>query len=147
MKECARVRRSLSRYLDKETGDPETVMVRTHLDKCSSCEGELSRLARIKELIQSKERKTLPQDYLVSRLREEIALERSAGEKLSWLADMGDFSRRLIPVPVSLIVLSMALFILIPGQKINKSSLEDMLLSKTAVTTDTALGLILGSQD
>lgn len=117
MKECARVRKLLSRYLDKETGDLDAAMVRTHSDNCAFCNAELSGLVRIKELIQGKERKTLPRDYLVSRLHEEIALEQRYEERLSWLADMGNFSRRLIPIPVSIIVLSMVLLIFIPGRK------------------------------
>ncbi|MCK9595183.1 MAG: zf-HC2 domain-containing protein [Candidatus Omnitrophica bacterium] len=147
MKECARVRRLLSCYLDRETNDLDTVLIKAHLDNCSSCKGELSGLARSKEFIQAKEWKVLPQDYMVRRLREAIALERMAGVRFPWLADMAIFSRRLILVPVSLIVLSAAFFILSPGQKADKYSLEDMLLSKTTVTTETALGLILGSQD
>ena len=147
MKDCVRVRRLLSRYLDRETNDPDTVLVKGHLYNCPLCKAELSGLSAAKNLIRAKERKTLPQDYLVRRLREEISLERMGAERFSWLADMGNFSRRLIPVPVSMIVLSAAFLILSPGQKADKHSLEDTLLSRTAVTTDVALGLILGSQD
>ncbi len=145
MKECRKVKRLLSRYLDKETGNADSALIRAHLDNCSFCRKELLGLSRVKELISGKERKVLPQDYLVYRLREEIAGQQHAEEKLSWIAGMGNFSRRLIPVPVAVIVLSIVFLISISKQQVSEYSLEEHILSGTQTTTETALGLILGS--
>ncbi len=148
MKECAKVKRLLSRYLDKETSNTDTALVEAHLDICPFCKKEFSALARAKKFILEKERKTLPQDYLVYRLREKIASEqRVTKQGLSWLADMGNFSRKLIPVPVTAIVLSLAFLILSSGQQTSKYSLEEHMLSGTQTTTATALELILGAQN
>jgi predicted anti-sigma-YlaC factor YlaD len=147
MKECAKVQRLLSRYLDKETGNTDTALVKAHLDTCSLCNKELLELSRLKKLISEKERKILPQDYLVCRLREEIAGEQHAEKRLSWLVDMGSLSRRLIPIPIAAIVLSIMLMIICPKQSVSKYSLEDNILSGTQTTTETAVRVILGTQN
>ena len=94
MKECRKVKRLLSRYLDKETSTAESAMVAAHLDSCLVCQKELLELTRVKELILGKERKSLPEDYLVYRLREKIASQERPARKFSWLAGMGDISRK-----------------------------------------------------
>lgn len=147
MKECIKVKRLLSRYLDKETGEAETTLVATHLNSCPLCKKELLELSRVKELVSGKERMTLPESYLVCRLREEIAREQRTRKRL-FLGNIGNLSRRLIPIPVATIVLSIVfLFLISTGQKVSESSLEDNLLSGTPVTTEAALGVILGVQD
>lgn len=147
MKDCIKVKRLLSRYLDKETGEAETNLVETHLNSCPLCKKELLEFSRVKELVSGKERMTLPENYLVSRLREEISRQERHRKRLS-LIDLGNLSRRLIPIPVATIVLSLLFLLLISaGPKVSKSSLADNLLSGTPVTTEAALGLILGGQD
>ena len=147
MKECIKVKRLLSRYLDKETGEAETTLVATHINTCSLCKKELLELSRVKELVSGKERITLPESYLVCRLGEEIAREQRTRKRFS-LGNIGNLSRRLIPIPVATIVLSIIfLFLISAGQQANESSLEDNLLSGTPVTTEAALGVILGVQD
>ncbi len=147
MKECLKVKRLLSRYLDKETGETETNLVETHLNSCSLCKKELLELSRVKELVSGKERLILPENYLVSRLREEITRQERRRKRLS-LIDLGNLSRRLIPIPVATIVLSLLfLFLISAGPKVSEFSLADNLLSGTPVTTEAALGLILGGQD
>jgi len=147
MKECIKVKRLLSRYLDKETGDADSALVEAHIDICPLCKKELSELSRIKELILGKERRTLPEDYLVCRLREKIASEQYTEKRLS-LVGIGSLSRRLIPVPVATIILLITfLFLISTGQQVSESSLEDNILSGAPVTTEAALGLILGVQD
>ena len=94
-----------------------------------------------------KEKKTLSQDYLVCRLREKIASEQYTEKRLS-LVGIGSLSRRLIPVPVATIILLITfLFLISTGQQVSESSLEDNILSGAPVTTEAALGLILGVQD
>lgn len=146
MKECVKIKRLLSRYLDKETGSVDTALIEAHLDSCSLCKQELSGFARVKGIILERQRKALPQDFLVCRLRGKIVSERLAsGEGFSWLEAMGNLSRRLMPVPVSAIALLIALLILTSGQQVSSYSLEERILEKTSVTTETALGLILGA--
>lgn len=147
MKECAKVKKILSRYLDQEAGPADAVLVRTHLEDCPLCEKEFLELSRAKELITGKKLKILPQDYLVCRLRERIASQQQdAQEWFSWLAGMGNLSRRLIPVPVTAVLLSLALLILTSQQPTISYSLEEDMLSGTQTTTATAAGLILGMQ-
>ncbi|MFA5143439.1 MAG: anti-sigma factor [Candidatus Omnitrophota bacterium] len=146
MKECAKVKRILSRYLDKEANSADAAMIEVHINICPSCKKELSGLSQVKGLIVGMERKTVPQDYLVSRLREAIAYVRHAREKLS-LAGMGSFARKLIPVPVAAIIVSIAFLMLTSTQAVTESSIEEHIFSGNAATAQTALGLILGSQN
>jgi len=148
MNECGKVKRLLSRYLDKETGDTDNTLIKAHLESCSFCKKELLGFVQVKEFILGKEHKVLPQDYLVCRLREVIAGEQClVKQRLSWLSGIGSFSRRLIPVPVTVIVLSLAFLILNSRQQVSKYSLEEHILSGTRTTAETALGLILGVQN
>ena len=148
MKECIKVKRLLSQYLDKETSSIDTTLIEAHLDNCSFCKKELLEISRLKELILGKERKTLPQDYLVYRLRGKIASEQCvARQGFSWLAGMGNLSRRFIPIPVTAIVLSLVFLIFSPREQTIKYSLEDHILNGGQTTTENALGLIMGVQD
>jgi predicted anti-sigma-YlaC factor YlaD len=145
MKECIKVSKLLSRYLDKEASCADNLLIEAHLDKCLSCKKELLELSRIKELVLGKERKTLPQDYLVCRLRQNIADERCIIKQgLSWLSGIGDFSRKIIPVPVAVIVISLVFMILTSKQQLTEYSLEEHVLSGAQTTTETALGVMLG---
>jgi predicted anti-sigma-YlaC factor YlaD len=144
MKECAKVQRLLSRYIDKEAAPAETVLVEAHLGACPLCKNEFAELSRNRELIVERQRKVVPPDFLISRLRADITRERlEAGHGVSWLEGIGILSRRLIPVPVAAIAL-LVLFLIVcgNGQK-NSVSLEEHILSGTQTTTETALGLIL----
>ena len=146
MKECAKVNKLLSRYLDKETGDADTIMVEAHLSSCSLCKKEFEALIKAKELVAATQRKALPRDYMVSRLREKITIGRhTIGDLI--LAHMGRLARRLIPVPVAAIALSVAFLIFMSAQSASKHSLEDYMFSGTPATTEAALELILGTQN
>ena len=146
MKECIRVKRLLSRYLDKEISNSDVALVETHTDICPLCKKELLELSRVKEIMLGKEKKTLPQDYLVCRLREEIAGRQYTEKRLS-LTGIGSLSRRLIPVPVATLVLSITfLFLTSTTQQVSEASLEDNILRGIPITTEVALGLILGVQ-
>jgi predicted anti-sigma-YlaC factor YlaD len=146
MKECAGVKRLLSRYLDQETGMADTVLVKAHLDSCFFCKKELTELSRIKEFILGKKHKSLPQDYLICRLREEIVSQQHAEERLSWIAGMGNLSRRLIPVPATAVLLSLVFLILSFQQPPISYSLDEHMLDGNQTTIVTAAGLILGAQ-
>jgi len=146
MKKCAEVKRMLSRYLDKEVNNADKAMVEVHLAGCLPCREELSELIRIKGFVSKAKRRTLPQDYLISRLREAIACAQYAKKKLS-LTGMGSFARKLIPVPVAAIIASMAFLMLTSTQAVTKTSIEDHIFSGSAATTETALELILGTQN
>jgi predicted anti-sigma-YlaC factor YlaD len=145
MKECVKIKRLLSRYLDKEAGAGDTALIKAHLEHCSICRQELNELSGIKEFISNKEPKTFPPDYLVCRLREDIAREQGAFDpRLSWLTVVGNLSRRLIPVPVSAVLISLLFLILVSSQPTSGYSIEEHMLSGAQTTTSTALGVILG---
>ncbi|HNW39580.1 MAG TPA: zf-HC2 domain-containing protein [Candidatus Omnitrophota bacterium] len=146
MEKCAKIKRLLSRYLDKETAASDTSLVQEHLDSCIFCKKELAQLVRAKEFVSGKVRQILPPDYLVCRLREKIASQKQAEEKFSWVAGMGILSRRLIPVPVTAVLLSLVLMILSFQQSASSYSLEEHMLSGNQTTLITAAGLILGTQ-
>jgi len=147
MSECRRVKKILSRYLDKEAGEADTAFVEKHLDTCDRCNKEYSELFKVKQLMLAKERKSLPADYLVLRLKKEIASQEYAERIPSWLTGMGNLSRRLIPVPAAVIALSLVFLILSSRQELSASSLEEHILSGNQTTTETAARLILGVQD
>ena len=147
MKECEKIRGILCRYLDNETSAADTAFVREHLKMCPLCEKELADLGKIKVLIEKKERKSLPENYLLNRIQKEIAGLALRQERLPWVAGLGIISRRLIPVPVTAIIIAMVFLLLSFGQPASSYSLEEHLLSGEQTTTETALGLILGVQN
>ena len=147
MNKCTRAKRLLSRYLDKETSSIDNKFIETHLNDCFLCKNEFLEFSKIKNIIEGKERKILPQDYLIFCLREKIDKERNEKERFSWLVDINNFSRKLMPVPVTVIVAMIVFLIFSPSHYVNKSSLEERMLSGTSITTQTALELILGIED
>lgn len=145
MSECKKIKRLLSRYLDKEISEEDSVFIKTHLERCSFCMNELLALNRVKDFVLKKERKSFPPDYLFDRLNEEISRKKDAEGSLPWIVAIGNLSRKLIPVPVTAIVLSMAFLLLISRQQADKYSLEEHLLDGSQTTTEIALGVILGA--
>lgn len=146
MRECAKVKRALSRYLDKEASDADIVMVERHIADCYLCRKELFGLNSARKLVLGVERKSLPQDYLVSRLRGDIARVLYEDRKVS-LAGMGSFARKLIPVPVAAIIVSAVFLIFTYTRPVIGYSLEDHIFSGASATSETALELILDSQN
>jgi len=147
MKECGRAKKLLSNYLDKEISGIDADFVKNHLDICHICNKDYAGLLNVKQLMLGKERRTLPEDYLVSRLKEKIASQQHAEENMSWLTGLGNLSRQLIPVPVAAIALSVIFLIATSKQQISIYSLDEHILSGSQTTTETALGLILGTQN
>lgn len=147
MRECRKAKKLLSRYIDKETNSMDAVFVKEHLETCQICNKEYAELCKVKQLMLDKVRKSLPADYLVCRLQEQIARQSCAEERFSWIAGMGDLSRRLIPIPTAIIVLSLLFLIFSSGQPENGDSLTEQLLTGEQATTETAVRLILGTQN
>lgn len=142
MNACVKVKNLLSRYLDQETSQADTAFVEAHVHTCPLCRKELSALAQVKNVITTRQRKALPEEYVVSRLREQLDAERVMEQQPSWLENIGGLSRKLIPVPVGVIAVSLIFFMLISGQQVK--SLEDSLLNADSTTTEMALDVILG---
>jgi anti-sigma factor RsiW len=105
MLNCKNVKKLLSRYIDAETDEATALELKAHFEGCPSCARELSELNALKIALVKKERKSLPEDYLIYRLRERLRSEETVSPR--WLLDMGNLSRRLIPVPVAVIALSL----------------------------------------
>ncbi|MDD5746376.1 MAG: zf-HC2 domain-containing protein [Candidatus Omnitrophica bacterium] len=146
MNDCAKVKRLLSRYVDKEISPADSGRVKEHLVRCAGCRRELSEYSRIKQLVSAQERKELPPDYLVSRLREKIAGQPDSPSDVFW-SGLGNLARRFIPVPAAVAVVSIVLMIAGPWPQTGNVSFSDNLLNDVPVTTETALGVILGFSD
>jgi len=144
MNACARVRKLLSRYIDREAGDADTAFIEAHVAVCFSCKKELRELSCVRELLLRKERRTLPEGELARRLLREVLRQRSGQEGFS-PGGMGYFARRLIFLPAIGIALSAAFLILVPRQT-NRYSWEEHILSGTPTTTAMTLGLLLGTR-
>ncbi len=99
MRECAKIKRLLNRYIDKELDRQGSSRIEGHIKECASCKEELDKLYIVKGLIENRQRKSLPEDYLIYRIRERIRVSLQEGPKLQWLFDMGSLSKKLIPVP------------------------------------------------
>lgn len=142
MRECKKVKRLLSKYLDKEASIEDNILVEKHIEECFFCKNELSEFSSAKWLLRSKERKFLPQDYLVNRLRERLSRESYLEEKLSWFSAIGNFSLSLIPVPVVAIAVVVLLMISSPVSYVDKNSLNYSMLSSKTITMQTAVDLV-----
>lgn len=147
MNDCRKTKKLLSRYLDLEINLKEVTFVKEHLKQCPLCNREYEELLQLKRLLLEKERKTFPLDYLVLRLREEIAGQESLKERISWIESLGNLSRRLIPVPVTAIVLTLVFMIFSLKQPISEYSIEEHILSGAQTTTEIAARLILGIEN
>ncbi len=144
MNACARTRRLLSRYIDKEATKKEAVFIETHVAGCFFCQKELREISCIKEVLFKKERRALAEGELTKRLLRQILHQKSGREDFS-LVGMGYLARRFIFLPVMAIALSAVFLILVP-QQTNRYSWEEHILSGTPTTTAMALGLILGTR-
>ena len=145
MNACVRVRKLLSRYIDREAGDTDAAFVEAHVAGCFSCKKELRELSCVRELLLKKERKALPEGELARRLLMQILCQKSGRDDFS-LVGMGYFARRLIFLPAVAIALSVVFLILGP-QQTGRYSLEEHIFSGTRTKTAMALGLILGAKN
>ncbi len=105
---CDKIKRFLSRYIDKELVDKKLkALIEKHLDICPHCQAEFNALVKVKGLIAEKGRITVGGEFLVglkNRLEPEAPVIR-----LRWLPEAGDLARRLIPVPVVIMILMLSL--------------------------------------
>jgi predicted anti-sigma-YlaC factor YlaD len=145
MNKCIKVKRLLSRYLDKEASVEDAKFVENHLDECFLCKNSLLELSSVKSLLRGKEKKSLPENYLVCRLREVLADKEYLSGRSTWLGAIGNFSFRLIPVPVAVIALAFTFLMFTPSRYESEVSLEEHMLSSNSITTQTALELVFGT--
>lgn len=146
MKECKKVKKLLSLYVDDELNNAQSEFVKGHLAHCVLCSREYSEFAAVKQAVSEKQRKSLPEDYMIWRLREKIAQQHYVNEKPSWLAGMGNLSRKFIPIPATVIVFALVLMVLSYAWQATDYSLDEQLLSGSLTTTETATRVILGEQ-
>ena len=108
---CSKVRRLLSKYIDKEIKDQPTIdLIDAHLSQCPGCQQELDSLAAIKGLLWQKEHSPARPDFL-RRLRQRLEPKAPAAG-IDWLAQFGELARRLIPVPAvvaALVIIMLAI--------------------------------------
>lgn len=71
-KNCHRVQKLLSLYLDGELNPKQSKRIAGHLSQCKECASELEQLLSIKEAAQALEQHE-PPDYLFYRIKDEIA--------------------------------------------------------------------------
>jgi hypothetical protein len=155
MNRCAQIKKWLSSYIDKELSNDKSNLVEEHARNCPSCQQELNKLGIVKQMLAGRKRKSLPPDYLLVRLREKISSAEHT-ENIQWVADAGNFSRRLIPVPLIITVVSV-IFLLVSLRGYEKSNyleeyimqgnlsiLEQGLLRSQEVTFDSAAKIVLG---
>ncbi len=146
MNDCQKIKRLLSRFLDKEASVFEAEQIQAHLSVCPACRQELLELSGAKQIVTGSLRKTLPQDYLVGRLRPQIAQKQRSETGFSFDL-LGSLSRRLIPVPAFAVALSVLFLVLASGRSTAAYSLEDNILNGNAVTSEMALYLVVGAAE
>jgi len=105
---CFRIKKLLNRLVDKELPNERSLkLLRGHLKQCPHCNKELDYLYKVKGVIAEKEKVAAPEDFLI-KLRERLEPEPQI-IRLRWVVDMGALSKKLIPVPVAIMVLVMVL--------------------------------------
>ena len=101
---CFKNRRLLNRYVDGELSDTKiSDLLSKHIDGCSHCRKELDYLLACKKIISTNKRVEVSSDFLVD-LKEKLKPEPQI-IKLKWVVDMGAWSKRLIPVPMAVMIL------------------------------------------
>ena len=105
---CSKVKRLLSRYIDKELLEQNVItQIEEHLKVCPDCKAELQSLVSTGALISQKERIAVGEDFL-ARLKDRLRPQPQV-VRLRWLPEAGDLARRLIPVPIVATMLMFAL--------------------------------------
>ncbi len=157
MIKCAQAKRLLNRFIDEEIEEKMSKDLEMHLDSCSSCQQELERLSAVKDFVSSKERIELPEEYLIFQIRDRISRTKEIISPFQWLIDMGNLSKRLIPVPAVALALFIIFFWTIfkeyePVNPLdtylfqdNLSETQLNLLDESRVSLESAVKLILGN--
>ncbi len=137
---CAKAQRNLGRYLDKELINKKTLtLIENHLQSCSHCKAELNSLIFIKDLISQKEKLTAGDDFLL-RLQSKLKPE-TLTTRIRRVVETGTLARRLIPVPVAIMILVTALML---GRQNSINPLDDYMFGDLS---NTELGILNGEQD
>lgn len=141
MIKCECVKILLSKYVDNEADAMESNIVDEHVRECSWCSKDMEELVRFKKILAGKQRKSLPSEYLVCRLRERIGEGVAAGLSLTGL---GDLSRKLMPVPAIMIAVAVIALVGWPAAWQGKGSLrEQTVVSASLATRQAAWNLLL----
>ncbi|MFA5069196.1 MAG: zf-HC2 domain-containing protein [Candidatus Omnitrophota bacterium] len=147
MKGCARVKRLLSRYIDKEANPAEIVFVDKHIGVCPYCRQELERLLSVKGLVFNTRKEALPSGYMFNLLREELQDAQTCRQGFL-ISGIACLSRRLIPVPAAAILFSAVLLLLsLFRPQAENYLLYENILKGVPVTTEAVLGLLLDVRD
>ncbi|MFH1245022.1 MAG: zf-HC2 domain-containing protein [Candidatus Omnitrophota bacterium] len=109
--DCRKIRRLLNRYIDKEIAGREVTLVEAHLKECVDCRRELAAIEAVQALMTQKGKIAVQGDFL-SGLRDKLQAQPQK-IRVRWLPEAGDWSRRLIPLPLA--VLSLLFVLLLAG--------------------------------
>ena len=134
---CDRVKRNLGRYIDKELVNKRAItLIEEHLHRCPRCRSELNSLILMKGLISQKERLTAEDDFLI-RLKSKLKPETQIA-RIRWVVETGNLARRLIPVPVAITILIVALVF---GRQNGISPVDDYIFGDL---TNKEIGILSG---
>ncbi len=105
---CYKIKRLLNMFVDNELFDERVLnTLEKHLHDCSSCKEALDSLRMLKGLVSEKEKIVAGEEFL-RKLRERLKPE-SQIVRLKWVTDMGVLSKRLISVPIVVMILMVSL--------------------------------------
>ena len=140
---CAKVKRLLGRYIDKELRDEKQIaLLEEHLKICVGCQKELGSLLSLRGMIAQKE-KIKAQENFLAKLQNKIQGEAEI-IKIKWLPQAGDLARRLIPVPV---VAAALMFALLFTQLNGVSSVDEYLLADLSSEEIAIIGGYIDNSD
>ncbi|MDD5504640.1 MAG: zf-HC2 domain-containing protein [Candidatus Omnitrophica bacterium] len=147
MKDCARVKRLLSRFIDEEADSSDVAFVNSHIETCLDCRHELKRLLSAKDFISKAQKKSLPPGYIFELLRDKLRDRQSAGAGFS-ISNIGYIARRLMPVPAAAFLFSAVLLLLSSFYfRSDDYLLYENILKGVPATTESVLELILDAGD
>ncbi|MCX5705151.1 MAG: zf-HC2 domain-containing protein [Candidatus Omnitrophica bacterium] len=102
----------LNRYADNELTAIERESFQKHLKVCSACAKELQIVLNMKQSISSNKIQTNP-EFFWQQLKARIAQE-NRGKASEVEFDFGGWARRLIPVPIAVGIIAVAILNMIP---------------------------------
>ena len=102
----------LNRYADNELATPDRESFQKHLKVCPVCTKELQIVLNMKQGISSNKIQT-NSEFFWQQLKVRISNE-NRGEASEAIFDFGGWARRLIPVPIAVGIIALALLNIIP---------------------------------
>ena len=137
---CLLERKLLNRYADGEISEKKLSCLKLHLEECAYCKAQLDDLLQAKKIILEKEKVQASSDFL-TRLKERLRPEPQI-VRLRWVQDMGNWSRRLIPVPIALgLIVFGLLFSEIENTKADSGDLLEGLTNGSEASLDSSLSV------